>query len=370
MSVGIDDYVSAVSYFDSAIKYGDSFQSYFYLAEINAEQADRADLCPIAVAFYKRVAERGDWFQEVFWKAEKAWADGDEATALLGYWIMAERGYEVAQNNMAYILDRHKRRIQLPIEQYSSNSTDRLALTYWTRSAAQDNIDALVKMGDYYLHGYGSLAGVPQPEKAAACYQTATNTHLSAMSMWNLGWMHENGIGVSQDYHLAKRFYDLALETNSEASLPVTLSLAKLYARAIWGYVVHGDSKYISIFSYSNEDTAKSGWWSLRKLRDELTRRWFGIAPPVGANQDGGAPRTANGDMPMSDAEAAAFDVSAAQRALQQDDDPVEWARNARERERRVGEEEGDDDDLFFARESADDFLETIGILLLCLGLG
>lgn len=367
--MGVDDYVSAVSFFDSAIKHGDSFQSYFYLAEINSEQIGRVDLCPIAVAFYKRVAERGDWFQEVYWKAEKAWADGDEATALLGYWMTAERGYEVAQNNMAYILDRHKRRIQLPIEQYSSNSTDRLALTYWTRSAAQDNIDALVKMGDYYLSGYGSLSGLPQPEKAAACYQTATNTHLSAMSMWNLGWMHENGIGVSQDYHLAKRFYDLALETNTEASLPVTLSLIKLYARSLWGYVVHGNAKHLSLFTYSNEDAAKSGWWSLRKVRDEITSRWFGIAPPAGANQDGGPPRTPNGDMPMSDAEAAAFDVTAAQRALQQDDDPVEWARNARDRER-LQTEEGDDDDLFLAGEAGDDFIETIGILFLCLGLG
>lgn len=340
------------------------------MAELNAEQSDRADLCPIAVAFYKRVAERGDWFNEVYWSAEKAWADGDETTALLGYWMTAERGYEVAQNNMAYILDRHKRRIQLPIERFLSNSTDRLALTYWTRSAAQDNIDALVKMGDYYLYGYGSLAGVPQPEKAAACYQTATNTHLSAMSMWNLGWMHENGVGVSQDYHLAKRFYDLAIETNSEASLPVTLSLIKLYLRSIWGYLIHGEAKYLSVFSYSTDDSAKSGWWTLRKVREEVTQRWFGIAPPAGADQDGGGPQhNPNGDMPMSDAEAAAFDMSAAQRALQQDDDPVEWARNARERERMMGEE-GDDDDLFLAGEGGDDFMETIGILALCLGLG
>lgn len=364
--LGVDP-MSAVPYFDNAIKHGDTYQSYYYLAEINtmnARQTSRPEFCPIAVAFYKRVAERGDWFEEVFWKAEKAWADGDEFAALLGFLMMAERGYEVAQNNVAYILDRHKRRIRLPKEWFSSNETDRLALTYWTRSAAQDNIDALVKMGDYYLEGYGTSSGQAQPEKAAACYQTATNTHLSAMAMWNLGWMHENGIGVSQDYHLAKRFYDLALETNSEASLPVTLALLKLYIRSMWGYVVHGDSKYLLVFTSANDEQSGSGWWSLRRLRDEITRRWLGMSPPPGANQ--AQERNVN---PPAEAEEAAFDVTAAQRALEQDENPLEWARNARDRDRIMGDGE-EEDDLFLAGNSSDDFIETVGILFLCLGLG
>lgn len=364
--MGVDP-MSAVPYFDNAIKNGDNYQSYYYLAEINTlnvQQSNQPQLCPIAVAFYKRVAERGDWFDDIFWKAERAWDNGDEVTALVGFLMMAERGYEVAQNNVAYMLDRHKKRFRLPQEWLSNNMTDRLALTYWTRSAAQDNIDALVKMGDYYLNGCGTASGQARPEKAAACYQTATNTHLSAMAMWNLGWMHENGIGVSQDYHLAKRFYDLALETNSEASLPVTLALFKLYIRSLWAYIVHGDSKYLQIFTAANNDQSGSGWWSLRRLRDEITRRWLGILPPPGANQ--AAERNTN--VP-ADGHEATFDVAAAQRALQQDENPVEWARNARERERIMGEGE-EDDDLFLAGNTSDDILETVGILLLCLGLG
>jgi len=364
--MGVDP-SNAIPYFDNAIKNGDTYQSYYYLAEINAinaGQTNQPEFCPIAVAFYKRVAERGDWFQEVFWKAEKAWADGDEYTALLGFLMMAERGYEVAQNNVAYILDRHKKRLRLPKERSSGSATDRLALTYWTRSAAQDNIDALVKMGDYYLEGFGTSSGQPQPDKAAACYQTATNTHMSAMAMWNLGWMHENGIGVSQDYHLAKRFYDLALETNSEASLPVTLALMKLYMRSVWDYIIHGDSKYLLVFTSASDEHSGSGWWSLRRLRDELTRRWLGISPPPGANP--GHETEVN---PPGDGEETTFDAAATQRALEQDEDPLEWARNARERDRMMGEGE-DEDDMFLAGNAGDDFLETVGILFLCLGLG
>lgn len=85
-----------------------------------------------------------------------------------------------------------------PIE--ASNDTALLALTQWTRSAAQRNIDALVKVGDYYYHGLG-VPDEPEAlrwEKAAKYYQSAADTQLSALAMWNLGWMYENGIGVPQ----------------------------------------------------------------------------------------------------------------------------------------------------------------------------
>lgn len=81
-----------------------------------------------------------------------------------------------------------------------SNDTARLALTQWTRSAAQNNIDALVKVGDYYYHGFG-VADEPESvrwEKAAGYYQSAADTQVSGLAMWNLGWMYENGFGVAQ----------------------------------------------------------------------------------------------------------------------------------------------------------------------------
>jgi SEL1 protein len=92
---------------------------------------------------------------------------------------------------------------------------------------------------------------------------------MSALAMWNLGWMYENGVGVpqvrcqecmhfhplisSQDFHLAKRHYDLALETNSEAYLPVTLSLGKLYLRSFWHTLIGGKGG-VSIWNAGSED--------------------------------------------------------------------------------------------------------------------
>lgn len=87
-----------------------------------------------------------------------------------------------------------------------SNDTARLALTQWTRSAAQHNIDALVKVGDYYYHGLGDAEEDKDTrlKKAAKYYQSAAESQVSALAMWNLGWMYENGVGVPQVIRLTR----------------------------------------------------------------------------------------------------------------------------------------------------------------------
>lgn len=90
--------------------------------------------------------------------------------------------------------------LQLLSSEKPSNRTARLALIQWTRSAAQHDVDALVKVGDYYYHGLG-VDDEPQElrwEKAAGYYLSAVDTQRSALAMWNLGWMYENGMGVNK----------------------------------------------------------------------------------------------------------------------------------------------------------------------------
>ena len=75
---------------------------------------------------------------------------------------------------------------------------------------------------------------------------------MSALAMWNLGWMYEHGVGVPQDFHLAKRHYDNALETNAEAYIPVTLALVKLHARSLW-YALFGGPENMNLWHYTEE---------------------------------------------------------------------------------------------------------------------
>lgn len=117
--------------------------------------------------------------------------------------------------------------------------SDQLSLIYYTRAAKQNNVDAMVRMGDYYLEGIGTKA---DPSKAIKCFMSAADTGISALAIWNLGWMYENGIGIQQDFLLAKRHYVNALLTSSEAWLPVTLSLIKLRIRSVYKSIVNGST--------------------------------------------------------------------------------------------------------------------------------
>jgi SEL1 protein len=64
---------------------------------------------------------------------------------------------------------------------------------------------------------------------AAHYYQVAVEKHHSARANFNLGFMHEWGLGLKQDFPLAKRHYDLAMSGNPrEAELAVQLSLMAL----------------------------------------------------------------------------------------------------------------------------------------------
>lgn len=126
--VEMGDYSTASKYFDLALRYGSSFEAFYHLAAINSKLA-RSPLgilsvasgqrvpigapgtpsherCRLAVVGYKHAVERADWHDPLFARAEGAWARGDKERAL-SLWAMAgERGYEPAQNNVAWILDR------------------------------------------------------------------------------------------------------------------------------------------------------------------------------------------------------------------------------------------------------------------------
>ncbi|GAA5980248.1 hypothetical protein JCM10908_001587 [Rhodotorula pacifica] len=383
---GMGDFVLANTYFEHAIRADsmrspDTFQAYYYLAELAARSS--TDSCPVAVSFYKRVAERGDWDHEVWWEAERARERGDLRTALLGYWMMAERGYEVAQSNVAWILDQDKKRLRVPLLDASPakvspavRQLDRLALTYWTRSAAQDNVDALVKMGDYYYAGLGTEDGVPQMEKAAGCYQSAATTRFSAMAMWNLGWMHEVGKGVPQDFHLAKRNYDMALETSSDAFFPSTLSLIGLYARALYHAITKSGDDELRALSLFGRDPdpdgvgagfAEHGMWSFARAWRDIQRNW-GVDPGPepdalhlhgedaivdGVPAVGGAAGAEGGDQ-------AADGQRAARRALEGGENPVEWEGY---RPRGNPREGGEEDEFYLEDEG--DFGGTVAIVAL-----
>lgn len=251
------DIATATRYFELAAR-NSHIEAFYYLAELNNEGIGRDRSCSMAAMYYKIVAEKAEPIWSTVPEANEAYEEGDTQKALLRYLIAAEQGSENAQANVASLLD-HTRPQWSPLTwilsfarpaQNALNDAA-LAMIYYTRSAKQNNIDSLVKTGDYHLAGLGTHHGKPSLENAAACYTAATETQQSALAYWNLGWMHENGLGITQDFHLAKRYYDAALETHKEAYLPVQLSLVKLRIRSWWNGITHGGINGID----SSDDT-------------------------------------------------------------------------------------------------------------------
>lgn len=237
------DVVTATKYFELAARWG-WMEAFYYLAELANSGVGRQRHCGLAASYYKMVAEKAEIIHSSFIEANDAYETGDKEGAFIPTLMAAEQGYENAQANVAFILD--EQRSLLPLEKILPGAKKprpsllrnaALALIQWTRSAKQANIDSLLKMGDYYLSGTGIAIDA---EKASTCYHTAAEAHYSAQAYWNLGWMHENGVAVEQDFHMAKRYYDLALATNHEAYLPVKLSLLKLRARSAWNSFTNG----------------------------------------------------------------------------------------------------------------------------------
>ncbi|KZV81209.1 HCP-like protein [Exidia glandulosa HHB12029] len=366
------DLPHAMMYFENAIKHGSPFEAYYYIAQIHASNAYKNSLmgsCSFAVSFYKHVVERGSWRENLLGEAEAIWFKegaslAEKQGAMLRWYMAAERGYESAQNNIAYVLDQDRDSLRgTSLARPVSNDTARDALKFWMRSSAQRNIDALIKVGDYYYHGLG-VADEPEAlrwEKAAGYYHSAVDTHISALAMWNLGWMYENGRGVTQDFHLAKRYYDMALETNAEAYFPVLLSLIKLHVRALWHSLSGGKQRALSIWGDDGEGGDDA--WYFGRAKEELKRRLRGKARVDGG---GGKQEDGAGNGAQQDGGEGEQGLDA-DREPTPDEDPIQWARDRRAAAQdatAANDDYGPED--YWDGDEEDEFADTLILLLLC----
>ncbi|XP_075221611.1 protein sel-1 homolog 1-like isoform X1 [Lycorma delicatula] len=212
------DYKLANKYFSLASQSGHVL-AFYNLAQMHATGTGMMRSCTTAVELYKNVAERGAWGEKLM-EAHTMYREGRFNDGFLSYALMAELGYEVAQSNAAFMLDRGE------VSLWSTEQELYVrALVYWGRAAAQGYSAAQVKLGDYHYYGLGTNIDY---ETAAMHYRLASEQQHNAQAMFNLGYMHEQGLGMQQDIHLAKRCYDMAAETSADAKVPVALALMKL----------------------------------------------------------------------------------------------------------------------------------------------
>ncbi|KAL7430309.1 hypothetical protein ACHAXM_002294 [Skeletonema potamos] len=280
--------------------------------------------CTNSLRYYKSIADGGDTISRRNRAAWKQYNAGDYESALRNYLATAETGSETGQVNAAFLLE------QGHCLGLTRDSCTRASVRLWRAAARQGNLEACLRVGDYYYYGrmkksrggqstppivvedgnskflyeQEELEGkafyfVPGPYRwaryilypeelfqlaknwaakyfgaqhntskkededdsgkhtcsiddealgtckaaveddaeeddedhmaiAAQYYRKAAEEHKSARANFNLGFMHEWGLGLTQDFPLAKRHYDLAGE---EASIASSI--------ALWAMSVH-----------------------------------------------------------------------------------------------------------------------------------
>ncbi|KAJ7526127.1 hypothetical protein O6H91_17G083700 [Diphasiastrum complanatum] len=207
-------------------------KAYYQLAKMQQKGVGMKKDVTTAATLFKIVAERGAWGSMLRWALD-FYLKGQTGMALLLYSRAAELGYEVAQSNAAWILE--KFRDEDVCIGRSGFCTDaerhQKAHRFWRHASEQGNEHAALLIGDAYYYGRGTDKDL---ERAAEAYMLA-RAQQNAQAMFNLGYMHERGFGLPLDFHLAKRYYDQARETDSAAALPVSLALMSLWLRQHYG---------------------------------------------------------------------------------------------------------------------------------------
>ena len=213
------EYKTAIKYFTLASQAGNVLAIY-HLAQMHVAGQGTLKICTSAAELFKGVSERGSW-SSLLMDAHTDYKEGRVLESFFRYSFLAELGYEVAQSNAAFILDRN----ELQVGIFDRPGTYGRAFKYWRRSAEQGYSVARVKLGDYHYYGQGTETNL---EQAADEYRIAGEEKHNAQAWFNLAYMHEQGLGLKRDLHLAKRYYDLADKSSIDAHVPVALARIKL----------------------------------------------------------------------------------------------------------------------------------------------
>lgn len=269
----------AVLYYTQALDRGHTPAAYS-LAVMHLNGIGTVRDCDIAVNLLKKVCERGEWVSAKLVDAYEYGEKQPDRAALL-FLKLAEAGHEVAQMNVAHLFDSGQSSILYPGDQVSDTAAPTedirhhsrtMAQRFYEMSAEQGSVSSELRLGDYAYYGWGVAATFKEDEgqtgdaddylpamytsndielkpqaidfeaSLARYRKTAESTvtgewmqSFIARGSFNLGFMHQFGLGVSQDLHTAKMHYQRVREVDpSGLHTPVTMVLVLLGAHMLY----------------------------------------------------------------------------------------------------------------------------------------
>lgn len=212
-STGFKDHRRAFNSFQLAEK-SRHLLALYNLGLMHASGVGTVRSCPRAVSYFKSVAERGVWSEGLLQGIDK-YEKGFKREAIVRLALMSELGYELAQSNIAFILEKN----------IDYKNRAEIALKYWMRSATQGTAYSRIKAGDYFYYGLGTAVDY---QRSVFYYRKASEFRYSAQALFNLGYMHEKGLGVKRDTKVAKLYYQMAATVDPNAKAPAFLANIKL----------------------------------------------------------------------------------------------------------------------------------------------
>ncbi|TYZ69450.1 hypothetical protein PybrP1_002744 [[Pythium] brassicae (nom. inval.)] len=186
-----------------------------------SSSSDSQSACEAIVKRYKTVAESSDEGVELLQRAAEAFFfANDSEHALRLYLLAAEMGYEIAESNAAWLIERRHHRFAA-----QSASSSKLYHKLVLRGVAQDSADAYVRYGDLLFRDGDVVLAMFQYELADF---VSHGKH--GQALYSIGYMHEHGLGVSeQSREKAALYYELA--GTAEPALKHVMRLLQLKLR-------------------------------------------------------------------------------------------------------------------------------------------
>lgn len=240
------NFQKAFMWFTEALRRGHTPAGYA-LAVMHLNGIGTVRDCGVAVSLLKEVAERGEYVAQTL-RTAHAFLDKSETRDLGALQVLklAEAGHQVSQENLAHLIDSGKLEGKLFPEKFSQTFAQR----FYELAADQGSVTSELRLGDFAYYGWGleaefsqdshGLTEIVHKEKtpdfheARRRYVKARDEASKVASLtggslgwinrvvgtasFNLGYMHQFGIGTRVNPFEASRQYRRAIAKESHGA--------------------------------------------------------------------------------------------------------------------------------------------------------
>lgn len=140
--------------------------------------------------------------------------------------------YNSTNNNNDPLWDKSWIKYVLPVSYNDDDKID-VSTNNFILSSISILINKVKAMLNYKESIQPSVPLVPRDLSKSISYYRDSSSKGSHLGSFNIGWSYEFGIGVSQDLHLAKRYYDLASTRSNAGYLSVKIAIIRIKLKAI-----------------------------------------------------------------------------------------------------------------------------------------